>query len=320
MSAVHLFLLVCISELLDSSSCYIPKLKHPDPVSGSVSKSPPTGTLLINISKRSWNSTSLPRETATSTRPEKPTSTFRTYSATSLRTSVRPLQKLIVENHRINNGHVNTEAKKDSGKLHATISDNSETTTKPLAANTYKPQDDKQSNIIQAPNQNESSNTTTNSIASTASDTTSTSLGSDKDDEAEATIETKYPEFMYESTLEVDISESTSHYNIRKQTSTGVSRSSQRRRFTTTAAFWSQIMASFNESVELSSPDSNATLNPLMQSTNFNASNCMPTGVCLEERNVCARCRWWELFCWAHCGWVGAECAGRYAFCSVFGR
>lgn len=317
MSAVHLFLLVCISELLDSSTCSIPKLKHPDPVSGSVSKSPPTGTLLINISKSSWNSTSLPRETATSTRPEKPTSTIRTHSAASLRTSVRPLQKLIIQNQRKNDGHVNKEAKKDSGNFHATISDDS----KPLAANTYKPQDDKQSNIIQAPNQNnESSSTKTNSIAATASDTASTSLDSDKDDEAEATIETKYPEFMYESTLEVDTTESTRHYNISKKTSTGVGRSSQRRRFTTTAAFWSQIMASFNESVELTSPDSNATLNPLMQSTNFNASNCMPTGVCLEERDVCARCRWWELFCWAHCGWVGAECAGRYALCSVFGR
>lgn len=80
---------------------------------------------------------------------------------------------------------------------------------------------------------------------------------------------------------------------------------------------WRQSNDSLNVSTQYSFPVFNFTLSSV--ATPANASECVAIGACLKERKVCERCRWWEPFCWAHCGWVGAECVGRFSLCSLFG-
>ena len=300
--------LVCIAQLLASCIClsvmHLPIKEQP--------------AMNAKSSIRSTRTPALTRKVATAAQPARPTNPIRirTKAAKPTSAALSLHDKEIDGGHR-GNEHVDEHTIECSKTTLSELSDEAAHSTP-----TLEPQ-----NAHSESHTNHASHTTPtqeqteieNYQTTAASDANATASMDNKEEESKTSTN-----FEHETTQEQKLEESTlpkGTGELKETTPHGVLKTSPLLTLVT-GSMWGHN----NDSVKVSAdtnaspPDTSATLSPLFASTPANASECVQIGACMEDRNVCARCRWWEPFCWAHCGWIGGECVGRYSLCWLFGK
>ena len=301
--------LVCIAQLLASCIClsmmHRPNIEHP--------------AMIAKSSIRSTRTPALTRKVATAAPSARPTNPIRIRTSAAKPTSAA----LSLHDKEIDGGHRGNEHEDEHTTEYSktTLSELSDETAH--STPTREPQNahskshtNHASHTAPTPEHSELENYQTTA----SSDANATVSMDNKQEESNKTS----TNFEQETTQEKKFEESTlpeGTGELKEGTPHGVLKTSP---LLTLVA--GSKWAHNNDSVKVSAdtnaspPDTTATLSPLFPSTPANASECVQIGACMEERNVCTRCRWWEPFCWAHCGWIGGECVGRYSLCSLFGK